>query len=70
MVQDAPYVAAQIIAAIEEVGPESVVQVVMDGAAVCIAAGDLITDRQVLCTHRAYAMLDCAESTLLSLCCP
>ena len=45
MLQDTSYVADVLSEAIEEMGPANVVQVVMDGAAVCIAAGALLEER-------------------------
>lgn len=43
--QDAEYVAGVVEEAINEAGAENIVQVVMDGAAVCIAAGRILEDR-------------------------
>lgn len=44
-VKDAEYVAGVVEEAINEAGAENIVQVVMDGAAVCIAAGRILEDR-------------------------
>ena len=43
--QDAEYIADTLEQAIKGAGAKNIVQVVMDGAAVCIAAGRLLEER-------------------------
>ena len=46
--QDAPLICGVVSEAVEKVGPDNVVQVCMDGAAVCIAASALLEAKYVL----------------------